>query len=153
MARIKIGDVVEVQTSKGLAYAHFTHKHAEYGNLLRVFRRFFEVRPTDFQGLVNSEPAFVCFFPLAAAINLKIVEIAGNAPIPAAALNFPLFRSGLPFPGEQRVSDWWLWDGGKSWRIGEITDEQRKLSILGIWNDTLLVERLESDWRPEIDIL
>ena len=26
---------------------------------------------------------------------------------------------------------------------------QRKVAILGIWSDTLLVERLESDWTGE----
>ncbi|HEY0587980.1 MAG TPA: hypothetical protein VGD52_17730 [Pseudoduganella sp.] len=104
MARTKIGDVIEIQTSKGLAYAHFTHKHEMYGNLLRVFRRFFVKRPSDFSELINSEPAFMCFFPLAAAIRLKIVEIAGNETVPEAALPFPLFRSGIPYPGDKESS-------------------------------------------------
>ena len=38
MARLKIGDIVEIKTGKGLVYAQYTHKHQQYGALLRVFR-------------------------------------------------------------------------------------------------------------------
>ena len=31
---------------------------------------------------------------------------------------------------------------------GELTPEQRKLPIRGVWNDTLLVERIEADGYP-----
>jgi len=153
MKKLKIGDVIEISTAKGLAYAYYTHKNAMYGYMLRVFRRFYEVRPKEFGELMNSEPTFICFFPLAAAVKEKIVEVVGNVPLSPAAQKFPLFRCGLPAPGEKKVSDWWLWDGEKSWRVGEITEEQRKLPIRGIWNDTFLIERLESDWTPETDNL
>ena len=46
---------------------------------------------------------------------------------------------------------WWLWDGEKEWQIGSITNEQRKLPIRQIWNDTMLIARLEQEWRPETD--
>ncbi|WP_176536262.1 hypothetical protein [Rhizobium sp. L9] len=46
---------------------------------------------------------------------------------------------------------WWLWDGEKEWRIGQLSAEQHQLSIRGVWNDTLLVERIEFGWTPEID--
>ena len=38
MARLKIGDIVEIETSKGNVYAQYTHKHKQYGALLRVFK-------------------------------------------------------------------------------------------------------------------
>ena len=54
-ARLKIGDIVEIKTGKGLAYAHYTHKHKQYGALLRVFRKFYGVRPSDFTELVKKQ--------------------------------------------------------------------------------------------------
>jgi YD repeat-containing protein len=41
--------------------------------------------------------------------------------------------------------------GEKEWKVGDITAEQRKLPLRGIWNDTLLVERIEAGWSPSND--
>jgi hypothetical protein len=151
MARLKIGDIVEIKTGKGLVYAHYTHKHLQYGALLRVFRMFYEVRPSDFTELVTNRPAFMCFFPLGAAVNRSLVSIVGNVVVPPEAQAFPTFRGGVANPPTGKVKVWWLWDGEKEWRVGELTAEQRKLSIRGVWNDTLLIERIESGWTPETD--
>jgi hypothetical protein len=91
MARLKIGDIVEITTGKGLVYAQYTHKHKMYGALLRVFRKFHGVRPSDFTELVRNRAAFMCFFPLGAAVNRGIVSIAGNVVVPPEAQAFPTF--------------------------------------------------------------
>ena len=62
-----------------------------------------------------------------------------------------LVRGGVIDPSTRKVKVWWLWDGEKEWRVGEITAEQRGLPIRGVWNDTLLIERIESGWTPETD--
>jgi hypothetical protein len=154
MARLKIGDIVEITTGKGLAYAHYTHKHhthPRYGALLRVFGKLHGVRPSDFTELARNRPAFMCFFPLGAAVNRGIVSIVGNVVVPLEAQAFPTFRAGVIDPSTRKVKVWWLWDGEKEWRVGEITAEQRRLPIRGVWNDTLLIERIESGWTPETD--
>jgi hypothetical protein len=139
MAKLKVGDVVEIKTGKGLAYAQYAHKHKQYGALLRVFGNFYSTRPDNFAELVKSKPAFMCFFPLSAAADQGIVS------------TFPTFRAGVVDPVTRKVSVWWLWDGEKEWRVDELTVEQRRLSIRGVWNDTLLIERIESGWTPERD--
>jgi hypothetical protein len=149
MARLKIGDIVEIKTGKGLVYAQYTHKHQQYGALLRVFRKFYGVRPSDFTELVRSRPAFMCFFPLGAAVNRGIVSIVDNVVVPPEA--FPTFRGGVIDPSTGKVKVWWLWDGEREWRVGELTAEQRRLSFSEVWNDTLLIERIESGWTPETD--
>jgi hypothetical protein len=149
MARLKIGDIVEIKTGKGLVYAQYTHKHPRYGALLRILRKFYGVRPSDFTELARIRPAFMCFFPLGAAVNRGIVSIVGNVVVPTEAKAFPTFRNGVIDPSTGRVKVWWLWDGEKEWRVGELTAEQRRLPILGVWNDTLLIERIESGWTPE----
>jgi len=151
MARLKIGDVVKVKTSRGFSYLHFTHKHRQYGALLRVFAGFYETRPSVLTELVMRPSAFQCFFPLGAAVDQGIVSIAGNVEPSAAEKNFPTFRAGVVNPATRKVDVWWLWDGQEERKVGDLTSEQRRLSIRGVWNDTLLRERLESEWRPEID--
>jgi hypothetical protein len=151
MAKLKIGDVVEIKTANGLVYAQYTHKHKQFGALLRVFRRFYEARPDDFVKLVEDKPTFMCFFPLNAAVDRNIVSIAGNVMVPSEAQAFPIFRDGIVDPATRKVGVWWLWDGEEEWRVGELTAEQRKLSIREVLNDTLLIERIEAGWTPETD--
>ncbi|NBB48893.1 hypothetical protein GVN24_11475 [Rhizobium sp. CRIBSB] len=151
MPRPKIGDVIEIKTSCGLFYAQFAHKHPRYGALLRVFGNSYALRPFGFDDVVKSDPAFMCFFPLGAAVNRGIVPIVGHVVLPPEACPFPVFRSGVVDPSTGKVAVWWLWDGEKEWRVEELTAEQRKFSLRGIWNDTLLIERLETGWRPEND--
>ncbi|MDQ8205892.1 hypothetical protein QEH52_00080 [Coraliomargarita sp. SDUM461003] len=91
------------------------------------------------------------FFPLQAAVNHGGVEIVGNEVVPAEEKSFPVFRTGMVDPQTRKVSVWWLWDGEKEWKIGKLSPEQRSLPIRGVWNDTILIERIESGWTPETD--
>src|SRR5262245_42919093 len=148
--RVKIGDVIEIPTSVGLAYAQFSHKHDDYGALIRVLPGVHTGRPMDLGGLVDVKETYCVFLWLQSAINRGIFEVVGNHPVPLASRSFPLFRCGLPDrTGKVRV--WWLWDGEREWMVGDIGSEQRKLSIRGIWTDPLLIERIEEGWLPETD--
>lgn len=153
MRRVKIGDVVEIPTEKGLAYAHYTHKLKSYGALLRVFKGFYHSRPPDPSEILGQEVLFSTFYPLSAATSQGLVFIAFEAQVQKRLQEFPTFRSaGLPNPDTGEVKTWYLWAGGdSSWEMGELTDEMRKLPIRGVWNHTLLVKRIESGWRPELD--
>jgi hypothetical protein len=149
--RPKIGDVIEIPTPSGFAYAQFTHKHPKYGALIRVLQGVFQQRPANFLSLVQQSEQFVTFFPLGAACNRQIVRVVAEEPIPAGAQEFPLFRDGVRSQDGQ-INTWWLWDGEREWKIGALEPEQHCLPIRGIWNDTLLVERILSGWRHEMEI-
>ena len=151
MSRLMIGDIVEIKTLKGNAYAQYTHKHSQYGSLLRVFKGFYSSRPVVIEDIMKNDIQFSIFFPLKAAVTQRIVEIVGNIPVPKPLEQFPMFRAGIADPVTGKVSVWWLWDGKNEEKVGSITNEQRKLPIRGVWNDTLLVERIESGWMPETD--
>jgi len=148
--KARVGDIIEVETKLGLSYAQYTHKHPEFGELIRVIDSVFQARPSDPRALSETETKFVTFFPLSAALRRGIFEIIGHADVPRECQKFPLFREGVADPKTKTVgNNWWLWDGTKEWRVGKLTSEQWKLPILGIWNDTLLIERIEAGWMPE----
>lgn len=152
MTAIRTGDVVEVAIRDGFAYALYTHKHAVYGAMLRISATTFpDKREYGFGLLFDDEVQFSCFFPLAAAGKRSFVRIVGNIEVPPELGAFPMFRTGIPDPKTGRVGDWWLWDGEDEWKVGAITDEQRKYPIRGVWNDTMLIERIESRWTPQTD--
>ncbi len=150
--RPRIGDVVEIETPRGLAYAQYTHKHPMWGGLIRVLPGLYSERPADFAGLVEAEEQFSVFFPLGAAAARGIVKIVANAPVPARKRAFPLFRDGVQSPTTGRVETWWLWDGEREWRIGRLRPEQRDFPIREVWNDTLLIERIVEGWRSRDEV-
>lgn len=149
MSKPEIGDIVEIKTSKGLAYAQLTHQHEIFGSLIRVFPGFSRTRPTNFDDLVNGPERFVAFVPLAALIRKGSISIVGKAIVPSHARSFPLFRSGVTNPKTRRVETWSLWDGQKTWKIGGLSEEQKKLPIRSIWTEALLFDRVECGWSPE----
>jgi hypothetical protein len=149
MPRARIGDVIEVPLTRGLAYAHYVHRNAQFGNLLRVFGTVFEARPSTavLEELVAGEPQFLAFFPLQAALNQEIVAVAGRVEPSAEAARLPLFRAGNANPKTRKVETWWLWDGEKEWPIGKLSPAQRDLPIQQIVTDVILVDRIESGWK------
>ena len=146
--RIRLGDVFEIPTSRGLAYAQYVHKRPEWGALIRVLPGFHSSRPPQVDRLVAEPARFVVFFPLQQAVSRKIFEVVANGPIPDEAKELPLFRARGFIDREGRVQDWWLWNGEREWKIGELSDEYRRLPIREVWNDTLLISRIEEDWTP-----
>lgn len=146
--KIKIGDVIEIPVKGGFAYAQYTHRHDKYGSLLLVLPTIHKEQATDFSFLENEQESYYTFFPLGPAVNQGLFKVVTNQLIPAYAEQFPLFKTGTP-NGEGHIEVWWLWNGSKEWKVGNLTEDQKKLSLRGIWNDTLLVQRIESGWHPE----
>ncbi|HKA60713.1 MAG TPA: hypothetical protein VKD28_19000, partial [Gemmatimonadales bacterium] len=89
--RARIGDIIEIPTSRGLAYVQYTHHDPTHGSLIRVFPGIFDERPNSFTELAKRRARFVAFVPLERAISQKIFDIVGRAPIPEDAQKFPLF--------------------------------------------------------------
>lgn len=152
MIQIKTGDIIEIKISDEYVYAQYTHKHPTYGALIRVFEKKYSHRPDQLENITKSAIQFSTFIPLKAMIKTGVVKVLGNLSIENNIKNFPVFRAGMVDPKIAKVKVWWLWDGKVEKRIGKLTTAQKRLPIRGVWNDTLLFERIESGWTPEKDI-
>jgi hypothetical protein len=141
---------VEIETRKGFAYAQLTHKLLSFGALLRVFEGFHRARPSSFEMVVRGPVQFETFFPLDTAVRRKIVKIVGREPV-SEPTEFPLFRAAQAIdPKTNRILNWWLWDGEREWPLDRpLTEDERRLSIRAVVNDTALVDRIETGWRAE----
>ena len=147
-SRPRPGDIIEISTPEGLAFAQFTHKHAQYGALLNVLPGTFAARPDSFESLLSEEPQFTTFFPLGAACARGVVRIVASEKIPAGTAAFPTFRTAVR--GKDGAwGPWWLWNGEREWQVGTLTSEMATLPPRGIVNDTLLIERIRTGWRHE----
>jgi hypothetical protein len=151
--RPQIGDVIEIATPKGFAYAQFTHKHERYGVLLRVLPGLHSQQPFAFGELTAQRSLFSTFFPLGVACSRGIVRIVASELIPEHSASFPIFRSFHRDASGRRAGPWFLWDGQREWRVETLSDEQlRDYPPRGIWNDTLLIERILAGWRHEHEV-
>ena len=104
------------------------------------------------EDIIKDEVRFSNFFPLKAAVDQGIVKVVGNLPVSEELSQFPVFRAGVVDPSTGKVATWWLWDGESEVKIGRLSEEQKHFPIRGVWNDTLLIERIESNWTPYTDL-
>jgi hypothetical protein len=97
---------------------------------------------------VQQRALYVTFVFLKLFVSEGLLEVVAHEPVPEEARAFPLFRA----PGNRdrtgRVRDWWLWDGEREWRVGELTPEQEELPIREIWTYPALVACIEDGWTP-----
>jgi hypothetical protein len=145
MAKIQIGDIFKISTSKGAAYLHYVYKDPHVAELIRVLPGLFSQTPDDIQKVAESEEKYMLFFPLSAAFRRKMVSYAGHYDLPNFAkpsyMRTDWFVRGV-FLGWHIVNtDTWF-----RTLVKDLTLEQKKLSPWDIWNDTLLIERLEQGW-------
>ena len=152
MKRVRVGDIIEIATTKGLAYAQCTHIHVRYGHLIRILAGFHQTRPNSLGVLCANGEQFVTFCLVQKAVSKRTFEVVGHETVPKHAQRFPLFRAaGSRDPQTGRVHNWWLWDGERESHLGDLKPEQRHLPILGIWDDVLLVRRIAQGWTPGKD--
>ena len=145
MKKPKLGDVFEIITPKGNAYLHYIHKDKTIGDLIRVLPGLFTERPDDFDAIASAKERYIIFFPLSAANNRKLVERVGF--YPADEFEMPKYMRTKHFVGKEYL-DWHIVDTD-TWKrqlLNSLTPEQMQFSPWGIWNDTLLIERLVDDW-------
>lgn len=144
--RVKLGDVLQVLTSQGVAYAQVTHKHPEYGYLIRVFSGFHDRQPGDFATVVAGPVLFSAFFVVQTAVNQSLLAVVGHVPVPEHLQAFPVFRSRNGGAG----GSLWLWDGETSVCLErELSEQEQRYPVRGIISAPLLVERIEKNYRAE----
>lgn len=146
MKKIKLGDIFEITTPKGKAYLHYVNKDKTTGELIRVLQGLYKEEPTDLDKLVGSSELFYVSFPLSYAYKKGIVKVVGN-------YNPLIFDIPKYMRSEHIIKGNFLgWHiiNTNTWErtlVKNLTDEQKKLSPWGIWNDTLLIEKLTNNWN------
>lgn len=153
--KLKIGDILEVRTPRGLAYVQYSHYKKPYGTLIRVLSNFYQSRPMDFSQIAQGKELYFVFCPIEALVVKRLLEVVANEKIPDTAKGFPVMRErGLVRPVAKGggVSHWSILEGEEKSRVEKLTPDQAKLSIASIWNLGMLVHRLTEGWLPEMDM-
>ena len=110
MQDLKPGDLVEIDTGKGLAYVLVTHEHASYPPVVRALSGLHDSRPDDVAALAEAEARFTVMIPLAGALRKLGLEHEVVAQVDLSDTDFPTFR--MPIRDKQgNIVYWWFWDG------------------------------------------
>jgi hypothetical protein len=145
--RARPGDLLEVRTSRGLAYLRYTARHSDFGDTVRVLPGFHDTRPHAWTGM-DEQTGYFAFYPVGAAVRQGLLEVVGNHPLPdglklPAVLRRPGARSR-----DGRVLGWLVCTGTEEVLKSELSSEERQLPIGVIWNHELLLLRLATEWHP-----
>jgi hypothetical protein len=143
-----IGDVLEIHTKKGLAYAQCTHKVPFFGHLIRVLPGFHKSPIDDVAAVVPKIEKYVTFIFWDKDVDRSRMHVIGRAPVPERCAALPLFKDGSADPKTGKVATWWLWDGQKEWRVGKLTAKQKELPMRLIMNYVSLIHRIDEGWHP-----
>lgn len=151
LPKVNYGDVFEIKTSNGMGYFQLI-KNATVDDceLIRVFRGTFDnEEDARIENLAATKEAYFIRFPLRYALKRKLVRYIGNYKVPDEVVIPRFFRSKDMVRGE--FISWDIVDSETLKRklFKELSDEQKKLSPFGVWNDTLLAERIASGWSLE----
>lgn len=147
MKRIKKGDLFEIKTSKGLSYIHYIYYDNELGELIRVLPGKYSVRPDNMKELVQRNELYVVFFSVSIAFKKGLIELVYNQNI----LNEKPKFMRTPHIIRNEFLGWHIinTDTWERKLVDELSPFQKKLSPWGIWNYTLLKERIEENWDLE----
>jgi hypothetical protein len=149
---IKLGDMFEVETSKGLGYFQVIYSNQKMGECVRAFEEIYPGRINDIDALAAKQHMFITFIPVIYMARIKLAVNVGNAAIPEFAQKLPLFRSGLP-DVNGHVKTWWLSneETGEEKKYGPLTPEILPLPRAGIWTPRLLILGIEQGYRLSND--
>jgi hypothetical protein len=147
MKRIKLGDVFEIEITQGKAYFQYVFNNEMIGELIRVLPGIFETQFNDLPQLVNGETEYFIHFPVKAACKQKIIKFVGNYDLPNS-LSIPNYFRDDKRDRDGNLIGWQIvnYETWKRETVYQLTEEQKKLSPWGTWNDTFLIDRISEKW-------
>lgn len=151
MAKIKYGDLFQIKTSKGLAYFQCVKEtSATECEVIRILPGVFESTDNiNLNALIELKEVFFVQFPLKYALKQNVIKLIGNYPVPKD-VQLPKFYRDKHIVKNEFVS-WHIINSDTLHirSVKELSEDEKKLSPAGIWNDTLLAERIAEGWKPE----
>ncbi|WP_459195748.1 hypothetical protein [Wukongibacter baidiensis] len=151
LKKIRYGDVFEIITERGLGFFQCVKEaSASECETIRILPGVYEEHESvDLNNLTQQKEVFFVQFPLKYAVKKKCVKPVGNYTVPESVELPKYFRTKHIVRGE--FISWHIVNSDtlQILSVKELSDEEKLLSPAGIWNDTLLAERIAEGWKPE----
>ena len=144
---IGIGDCFRLKDAGREIIMHVTKKDQEYGERIGVLT---PPRELTIGELGELNYLFQVYFPVTHAWKKGLLEWLGNFPVRSAEI---IMRRPGKRDNDGRICNWFLVfeDGSEVFRE-KLSPQEKKLSLAVIWNDTMLVDMVNSGWKPDQEI-
>lgn len=148
LPRIKYGDVFEIVTTKGVGYFQCVEEApATECETIRILPGTYkDMEEANLENLVDEKELYFVQFTLKYAVKKKCIKLIGNFKVPEHVVVPRYYRATHIIRGEFLC--WHIVDRETLQRrsVEELSDDEKKLSQWGVWNDTLLAERIAEGW-------
>ena len=146
--QLQSGDVFSILTKSGYGFIQYLETSENGVEFVRVLQRLLEnelVNQTD----VNIKERFIVQFPVKPAYNRSLIQFIDHFKIPEDFHLPTYFRT--PHIVRGVLLGWHIInkDSLKRTLVNKLTTEQHNLSPYGIYNDILLKEKIENNWKLE----
>lgn len=142
MKKTEIGSIYSLKADKNKIFFQFVSTDKN-GELIKVFT---DEENDNLNSLKISKNFFFIYFPISLAFKENIISYEGSVDL--RDFKKPLFmRSKHIIRGD--FKGWHIINIETLKRefVKELNEEQKKLSPFGIWNPSLLIERLKDGWN------
>jgi len=152
--RVKAGDTFALALENGEVLLQAIARHPSHGWAVRVIDVAAQDLTQDLSWVASANEKYVVLVgDVAQEERLGHVRRVGNASLPERfdGGRLPTFRASASFIAGRRhePGSWWLDDGEREWRVGELTEEQQHLPDRILFNVLGLKEYIEHGWDPE----
>ena len=146
--KLIIGDVFSIKTKNGFGFLQYFETDDLNIQQVRVLDKVSFSEEIN-QSEIDKAERWLIGFPLKTAFRRKIVNRIGNFNLPIKFKNPNYRRSSHIIP--RKADGWHIIDlnSSKMQFKEKLTKKELKYSPHGVFNDTLIIEYLEEDWRLE----
>jgi hypothetical protein len=148
LPKVKCGDIFEITTTKGYGYFQCVKETpVEESETIRILPGVYQdVNEAKLDTLVNEKELYFISFPLKYALKKECVRYVGNFKVPASITVPKYYRDILKIKG--KFICWHIVDSETLQRrsVEKLSEDEKRLSPWGSWNDTLLAERIAEGW-------
>lgn len=148
MAKLKIGDLFEIREGSDLCYGQYVGDKEHVGQLVRIFSKLYQQRPTADEVLAVSN-WWLCFIFVDGDIKMGTALKFGHGPVPKNCCKTD-FKDGIRNLFTGRIKNWETWNGKTrgTKRVAMLTEAQRVLPLREYVNVRDIMLRVRVGWTP-----
>jgi hypothetical protein len=140
--KLKVGDILEADANDHVIRIQYIGHMERTGDVIYVEPKLLEagseVGPLSKNG-------YFTLYPASKALNVRLMRRVGNETAPEMPTTWRM--GGLPKPDKSRR--WKIVGPTESRWTDELTEEEYRIPVVGVWNHEFLLERVRSGWKPE----
>ena len=146
--RVTPGSVLEIELSGRVAYAQFVGQHAEYGDVIYVFKPTFPKSIPNVAELAAVD-GYIAFYSARRSLKEGMSRLFGILPLAGSRVVPSCLRRVGARGTDGEILTWIVEDREVQIVVRKLSSDQLRLPIASIWDHETLKSRISEGWSPE----